>query len=288
MSLADRCIHDFDSGVRSRGEQYYLLGRVSMRSRGSSEYRASVQGESEYKVVLDWGFSREQLSVCCTCPYYDEHAICKHIWATILAADAANAGPRGKGRLGILPMDPEDYEADDDDSWIDVYDEDDDDDDVNPPIVPRGKAGSRREPPPKPRWQQQLTWAQPEVEPANPVRAIATPRAKMREIWYVLVEGIGIEAGKPVLLLLQRESKTNGQFGKLKQLNIRPYEVSRLVGPEDAEILNLLLGYHDVESQPSYYSYSSVARLGGRIAQDHAAVPPAQACGHATAGKGGE
>src|SRR5208283_317573 len=118
MPLADRCIHQFNSGVRSRGEQYFLEDRVSVRSRGVSDFRAFVHGEAEYEVVLDWGFSREQLAVCCTCPYYDEHANCKHIWATILAADEANIGPRGKGRLGILPMDPEDYEADDDGSWI--------------------------------------------------------------------------------------------------------------------------------------------------------------------------
>ena len=71
-------------------------------------------------MVLDWEFSREQLAVCCTCPYYDEHATCKHIWATILAADTANIGPRGKGRLGILPMEPEDYD-DDDDDYVDRY-----------------------------------------------------------------------------------------------------------------------------------------------------------------------
>ena len=59
------------------------------------------------------------------------------------------------------------------------------------------------------------------------------------------------------MFLLQRETKANGQFGKLKQLGIRPYEVSRLVGAEDAEILNLLLGYHDVESHRLYYGYSS-------------------------------
>ncbi len=62
------------------------------------------------------------------------------------------------------------------------------------------------------------------------------------------------DASKLVLFLLQRETKANGQFGKLKQLSIRPSETSRLVAPEDAEILNLLLGYHDVETQ-SYYGY---------------------------------
>ena len=101
MSLADRCIHHFNSGIRSRGEQYVRENRVSMLSVGQNELRAMVRGDSEaaYEVVLDWEFSREQLAVCCTCPYYDEHAICKHIWATILTADAANIGPRGKHRL---------------------------------------------------------------------------------------------------------------------------------------------------------------------------------------------
>ena len=124
MSLADRCVHEFESGIRSRGQQYFRENRVAVRSIGPSDFRAFVEGESQYAVFLDWGFSREQLAVCCTCPYYEEHAKCKHIWATILAADAANVGPRGKGRLGLLPMDPEDYDGDDD-SWIDGYDEDD-------------------------------------------------------------------------------------------------------------------------------------------------------------------
>ena len=106
MSLADRCIHQFDSGVRSRGQQYFREGRVTPASRGPSEFRAVVEGEAEYEVVLDWGFSREQLAVCCTCPYYDEHAICKHIWATILAADAADVGPRGKKPAGRLADGP--------------------------------------------------------------------------------------------------------------------------------------------------------------------------------------
>ena len=94
MSLADRCIHEFDSGIRSRGEQYFREDRVTLRSRGQAMSGHIVQGESEYEVVLDWGFSREQLAVCCTCPYYDEHAICKHIWATILAAERQHRSPR--------------------------------------------------------------------------------------------------------------------------------------------------------------------------------------------------
>ena len=79
MSLADRCFYAFDSGVRNRGYQYFREDRVSVRGCGPSEFRASVHGTSDYDVVLDWGFSREQLAVYCTCSYYDDHASCKHI-----------------------------------------------------------------------------------------------------------------------------------------------------------------------------------------------------------------
>jgi len=267
MSLADRCIHEFEGGIRRRGEQYFREGRVSPGEREPGEFRAFVRGESEYEVVLDWEFSREQLAICCTCPYYDEHATCKHIWAAILAADAANIGPRGKNRLGVLPMEPEDYqdEGDDDDSWLDVYDEEDDDED-DLPAVPRGKADNRRSagnpsgrqtPPPKPKWQQQLTWTAADVEPENVVREIVRPLAKIREVWYVLHEATSGDGGKLVLFFFQRETKANGQFGKLKQLGVRPYEVNRSVSAEDAEILNLLIGYHDVQSHEYYYGYSS-------------------------------
>jgi superfamily II DNA or RNA helicase len=274
MSLADRCFHHFDSGVRNRGHQYFHEGRVSVRSRGASDLLAVVEGESAYEVMLDWGYSREQLAVCCTCPYYADHDICKHIWATILAADAKRITPGGTKRLGILPMEPDDYDTDDDE-WLDDFDDDFDDDDL--PGLPHGNAGAPgtpgrgrltnkptgrhpqagTRPPPKPEWQKQLAWTTADAELESPVRAIATPRPKTREIWYVLVEGTGGDAGKPILLLMQREAKSNGQFGKLKQLNLRPYEVNRLAGPEDAEILNLLLGYHDLESQSAYYVYSS-------------------------------
>ena len=67
-------------------------------------------------------------------------------------------------------MDPADYDPDDDDLWIDIDDDDDKDNDD----PRRGKAGSRgpankkagrQAAPPKPKWQQQLTWAPTEDQP---------------------------------------------------------------------------------------------------------------------------
>jgi superfamily II DNA or RNA helicase len=264
MPLADRCMQEFEAEIRARGQQYFIEDRVTFLSLEADEYRTLVEGENDYTVVLDWGFSREQLAVCCTCPYYEEHGTCKHIWATILAADAEHAGPRGKGRLGILPMDPEDYS---DDDLIDYFDDDDDD---YPRYVPRGKTNGAapngkkpggKKAPPKPLWQQQLTWAAGDDSPDAIVPKIVAAVPKSREIWYVLQERLCQDAGKLVLLLLQREQRANGKFGKLKLLNLRPYEVSNLAGPEDAEILKLLLGYHDVESHEPYYNSFSSSRI---------------------------
>jgi superfamily II DNA or RNA helicase len=279
MSLAVRCLHEFVSGMRARGQQYFEENRVSVRPRGQSDFRAIVQGEADYEVVLDWGFSREQLAVCCTCPYYEGHAVCKHIWATILAADLEQAGPRGKGRLGILPMDPEDYSFAQEGYDVIDYDDPRHPEASSPRAMRRppkktagltsnGSQSSRRLPiqsgkkaPPKPGWQQQLTWAGGDDEPDAIVPKIAAGAPKAREIWYVLQEDLCRDAGKPVLLLLQREQRATGKFGKLKLLNLRPYEVSRLAGPEDVEILKLLLGYHDVESHDPYYNAYSSSRI---------------------------
>ncbi len=262
MSLALRCTQYFKSELRLKGEHYFCDGRVTERSREPSHFQAFVQGESQYVVLLDWGL-RDQLVVCCTCPYYDEHAVCKHIWATILAADAAKIGPRRKGdRLDVLPMDPEEYDPEDYDPWIDDDDEFDDEVAAPAPLEKGGSRGSsggksgRRKEPPKPKWQQQLTWAAANAEPEDAVPAIEPALPKTREIWYILHESARADAGKLVLLLMQRELKANGQFGKLKLLNLRPYEVSRLVTGEEAELLKLLLGYHDAENR-DYYGYPS-------------------------------
>jgi len=259
MSLANRCLHEFDSGIRNRGEALFRARGVTPTTWGGNQFRAHVQDNVQYDVVLDWEFSREQLAVCCSCARYEEHATCQHIWAAILSADTLGSGPRGKAKLGILPMDPEDYEGDEFDEF-DEFDDLDEFDDDAPPSPRRGRAGKGpgRKTPAKPAWQQQLTWAAADVPPENPIRAVAPRAPKTREVWYVIHQSPDVDAGRLILFFHQREMKKDGQFGKLKQLPIRPYDISRSVAAEDAEILNLLLGYHDVESQsPYYYGFAS-------------------------------
>ena len=110
MSLAERCLQFFDPQVRTRGQHYLNDGRVVLGESSENELHAIVEGQADYRVFLHWGSSQGQLIVCCTCPYYDDKGPCKHIWATILAADAKGLGPKGRQPLNLLGLDPEAYE----------------------------------------------------------------------------------------------------------------------------------------------------------------------------------
>src|ERR1022692_4094667 len=86
LSLSTRLAGDFDEGVRSRGQAYFYRGRVHIQHGSGDEVEARVKGSRNYDVSLYW--EDDQLSADCDCEYYDSAGPCKHLWATILAADA--------------------------------------------------------------------------------------------------------------------------------------------------------------------------------------------------------
>ena len=78
------------STVRSRGESYFSQRRVSILLFEGHSLVASVRGTQTYQVTLD--LQEKKLTVSCTCPYFTDNITpCKHVWATILAADEARA-----------------------------------------------------------------------------------------------------------------------------------------------------------------------------------------------------
>ena len=101
MSFVARCVEEFDSRIRIQGERLFQQGRVATLVVSDELAKFVVQDNGDdQNVVLDWGFSREQLAVCCTCGYYKSSGLCKHIWAAILAADAQGIGPRWRAAAG--------------------------------------------------------------------------------------------------------------------------------------------------------------------------------------------
>ncbi len=99
MGIAQKVSREFADGVRARGQSYFAKGRVAVTSAKAGEIVvAKVRGTEAYKVKLRVRGTR--LHASCTCPYFGpEGEPCKHLWATILAADA-------KGLLQAVPVRP--------------------------------------------------------------------------------------------------------------------------------------------------------------------------------------
>jgi superfamily II DNA or RNA helicase len=268
MLLADRCSSEFGDQIKARGKQYFQEGRVHLGSVVGGTVEATVCGHSgDYTVLLDWSEAGDGfVEARCTCPHFDSGAFCKHLWATMLAAGSRGIGPlAARGNLSLL-------HADSDDEDLDDWDDDADDDDAyhggwrQSPSDSRRRASLPWQPsgPPRPKhvagWQQQL--APVFGGDSAPSRAAAplSHLGKTREAWFVLDVAASRETSTVVIRLFHRETKLNGEFGKLKPLRIDRRSVAQFPNPDDCEILQLLLsnGREADESSHSYrdrYSY---------------------------------
>jgi superfamily II DNA or RNA helicase len=89
MGIAQKVSRIFSDAVRSRGQSYFAKGRVALSSAAPGEVIARVRGTAKYRVRLR--IRGTKLHIACSCPYFGPQGEpCKHIWATILMADARN------------------------------------------------------------------------------------------------------------------------------------------------------------------------------------------------------
>ena len=104
MSLADRCRHEFDFQVIGRGAAYFLDGKASIASRAASTITLKVKGTRPYDVTIALpAHGSKELTVSCTCPYFEGVGTCKHLWAAILTVD--HRGNRPRTAKSTLPRD---------------------------------------------------------------------------------------------------------------------------------------------------------------------------------------
>ena len=246
MSFANRCSSDFPSQIRSRGEQYFRERRVQLDEIHDDRVEASVSGDSgQYDVTLDWSCAGEGfVDATCTCPYYRDSGLCKHIWATILTAEAEGAGPKaGHRKLTVVEA------GYDDDDYLD-----DEDDDYDQRYLPSSRrAPSSRAPT---GWKRQLEAAfEHDDGPDDDHEVFFSPRSqKTREAWFVLDVAACLETNAVVVRLFQREARQTGEFGKLKSLSIDQRGIDRFQNVEDRELLRLLLANKE-DSDEGYDSY---------------------------------
>ncbi len=83
----------FSSTIKGRGASYFRQGRVYLEKATDIEIEALVDGAEQYMVKIAQAKGNEDgvFRVLCECPYFLRGFVCKHLWASILAADAALA-----------------------------------------------------------------------------------------------------------------------------------------------------------------------------------------------------
>jgi len=76
------------TGSLSKGRNYFRSGAVQIEKASEDRLEATVKGGGWYSVVLYLDMGEETVVASCTCPHYEDINLCKHIWATVLAAES--------------------------------------------------------------------------------------------------------------------------------------------------------------------------------------------------------
>jgi superfamily II DNA or RNA helicase len=222
-SLTAKLSHQFAPDVRQRGQAYYIRRHVRIRHGSQQEVVASVSGSRDYDVMLS--LEGRVFRMWCDCEYFDDNGPCKHLWATVLAAESRSLLTDATSRdLKIEYAQGKEFE-------LDYADE----------FIPR-RATVRPirppEPPPPPEWRRQLN----ELARQTPQTAAISEFPSKRQILYIVeVPGNQLN-GKLVISLLSRDRKVNGEWTRPVPLTLKRAQLPHLPVAEDREILATLAG----------------------------------------------
>ena len=252
MSLKGKFSREFSGRIRDRGFAYFRSNKVKIVEHSESHIEATVKGSEDYLVRLTLG--RVSLDVACTCPYFEGGEECKHVWATMLAADSKNylADASHRTRLNLRF---------DNDALDDLLDLDDDKDPVvadspyGQPNGPSARGVAKTINESEPAWKQQLSFL------TNTVRAnvVTEDWPSGREILYLIDPQTNGASSKLTVEIGYRERTVKGEWGKIKSQRIPMTAVSTLKDPADQQILAILSGASD-GYWPSYgYNYTSLS-----------------------------
>jgi superfamily II DNA or RNA helicase len=235
MNLASILSDDFESSIRNRGKIYYWQSRVRIRRGSDREVQATVRGSRAYDVNMD--LANGTLSLDCDCDYFDTVGPCKHLWATVLAADAKGylAGAKQAPRLVA------DYSSDGRNEFLD---EEEDEAEVQAPSFkpqqyPRDSpmAVIPQVAPKGPAWMSDLS----RITSRSLVEDVPEAWPAKREILYVVDLPASRTAGSLVLGLGCHDRKADGNWTDFSPLALKRQQISHLPSP-DREIVAALAG----------------------------------------------
>src|SRR6058998_3666165 len=235
-------------GSLTKGRNYFRSGAVEIHKASADRVEATVKGGGRYWVVLDLDVDLQAVVASCTCRHYDDGNLCKHIWASLEAAEA-------EGHLGrMAEMDHAtilteiEYSGDDDEfDQLGELDEEDDDFGYRRHRAEYSPAPSPSRPPQIAAWKQHLT----SVRAATMPRIGATADGK-RHIIYLADVSQSLSAGGLVIQAAVQRSKKNWEWGKpafqetsirqVSQLDIADQRMLALLGiSRSVQLLPVLL-----------------------------------------------
>jgi superfamily II DNA or RNA helicase len=255
------CAAFFSGNIRSRGLAYFRQHRVTIIDTDDRVLIATVEGSSrsDYEVVLEWEPDAHEITVACTCPYYDGGELCKHIWATMLAAEQAG-WPQDAVMMPdmLIRRQDADVPSEEPSAPLNVLESFFEEmPGVRQSRLPAGRRQPRREKRKRARtspWQRQLrqvlastTQREERARHYNPYRQ---PRGRL--VWYVWNVDTSLQEGDLVIEYYQQERRKNGSFGKIKRQGVTPNEIPHYEDPADQRVVQLLLGN---ESRTDGFNY---------------------------------
>ncbi len=226
MSLAAQLDHWFDPKVRQRGAEYFESNSVYLDWRDETSAEFTVYGSDYYDVDIDWS-KPGAVEMSCSCPYFEDHDICKHLWAALLKLDA-EAAEMGGVATSLASS--------------------------------NGDAKSQS-------WYSQLAHLlrlSSQIGTPQNTSSASTALASSRRVWYVLEldpSSIALD-----ILLFQQQRKQTGEWGAIKPLSVNNKNFDQLDAPGDAAVVRMLLGNPlagEIYDLPSWYRPSGNQGLNG-------------------------
>ena len=246
MKLSAFLASEFNSGSRERGAKYYHSGSVTIHNGNAESVEAEVRGpDARYDVDIEIDDDRA-VDLWCDCPYFESNGPCKHLWATLLAAEAAGHLTKPADRM----VEPGDYDLFGDPIYSTPS---------QPRVKPEVKLPVPVQPPKPPEWLQKLN----QIGSASSAAAAGTWPAE-RQILYVVDVPGSVRQGTLIVDLLAREPKRAGGWKKANPPRLDHTTVARLPDPTDRHIIGMLTstsGYHDWMSPGMYGMLSTSYRV---------------------------
>ncbi len=218
MGISARLSGYFSARIRSRGADYYSRGSVHLDEVSDTAVEATVWGSSEYYVILE--LQKNTLFGSCDCPYSVDYGACRHLWATLLAADEkgflSNLNPGIQLRL---ELDEGEFDNPDRDFAADDELDEDDEEPMSGFDLPRGASRAKvRETPrtgtgkkaPLATWRSRLNMLVQGLSYTQPSEV--SPWPPSREIGYIVDVSKSLANGGLCLEIAVRAPKQNGEL----------------------------------------------------------------------------